>query len=73
MGEVYKPEDIVRGKRRSSDLSPNLNRITPSGLQNIMKDATEQLEKEDLATYAKEINQKGWDAYKQANVQVIEF
>ena len=38
MGEVYKPEDIVRGKRRSSDLSPNLNRITPSGLQNIMKE-----------------------------------
>ena len=38
MGEVYKPEDIVRGKRRSSDLSPNLNIITPSGLQNIMKE-----------------------------------
>lgn len=38
MGEVYKPEDIVRGKRRSSDLSPNLNRITPSELQNIMKE-----------------------------------
>jgi hypothetical protein len=38
VGEVYKPEDIVRGKRRSSDLSPNLNRITPSELQNIMKE-----------------------------------
>jgi hypothetical protein len=38
MGEVYKPEDIVHGKRRSSDLSPNLNRITPSGLQDIMRE-----------------------------------
>jgi hypothetical protein len=38
VGEVYKPEDIVRGKRRSSDLSPNLNIITPSGLQNIMNE-----------------------------------
>ena len=38
MGEVYKPEDIVRGKKRSSDLSPNLNRITPSGLQELMRE-----------------------------------
>ena len=38
MGEVYKPEDIVRGKKRSSDLSPNLNRITPSGLQDVMRE-----------------------------------
>jgi biotin operon repressor len=38
VGEVYKPEDIVRGKKRSSDLSPNLNRITPSGLQELMRE-----------------------------------
>ena len=33
MGEVYKPEDIVRGKKRSSDLAPNLNEVIPSTLQ----------------------------------------
>ena len=38
MGEVYKPEDIVRGKRRSSDLSPNLNGIAPTTLQDIMSE-----------------------------------
>jgi hypothetical protein len=38
VGEVYKPEDIVRGKKRSSDLLPNLNRITPTALQDIMSE-----------------------------------
>ena len=38
MGEVYKPEDIVSGKKRSSDLSPNLNRVTPSALQDVMSE-----------------------------------
>ena len=38
MGEVYKPEDIVSGKKRSSDLSPNLNRITPTALQDVMSE-----------------------------------
>ena len=38
MGEVYKPEDIVSGKKRSSDLSPNLNRVTPTALQDVMSE-----------------------------------
>ncbi|MCJ7722236.1 hypothetical protein MUO98_07535 [Candidatus Bathyarchaeota archaeon] len=38
MGEVYKPEDIIRGKKRSSDLSPNLNRVTPTALQDVMSE-----------------------------------
>ena len=38
MGEVYRPEDIVRGKKRSSDLSPNLNRVTPTALQDVMSE-----------------------------------
>lgn len=38
MGEVYRPEDIVRGKKRSSDLSPNLNRIAPTALQDMMSE-----------------------------------
>ena len=38
MGEVYRPEDIVRGKKRSSDLSPNLNGITPTALQDVMSE-----------------------------------
>ncbi len=37
MGEVYKPEDVLRGKKRSSDLSPNLNEVTPLGLQDVMR------------------------------------
>jgi hypothetical protein len=38
VGEVYRPEDIVRGKKRSSDLSPNLNRIAPTALQDMMSE-----------------------------------
>ncbi len=37
MGEVYKPEDVLHGKKRSSDLSPNLNEVTPLGLQDVMR------------------------------------
>ena len=38
MGEVYKPEDIVSGKKRSSDLSPNLNRVAPTAVQDVMSE-----------------------------------
>ena len=38
MGEVYRPEDIVSGKKRSSDLSPNLNGITPTALHDVMSE-----------------------------------
>ena len=38
MGEVYKPEDIVSGKRKSTDLSPRLNQITTSTLQDVIRE-----------------------------------
>ena len=38
MGEVYKPEDIISGKKRSSDLSPNLNNVTPSGFHDVIRE-----------------------------------
>ena len=38
MGEVYKPEDIISRKKRSSDLSPNLNGVTPTSLQDVMSE-----------------------------------
>jgi len=38
VGEVYKPEDIVSGKKRSSDLTPNLNRVTPTALQDVISE-----------------------------------
>ena len=37
MGEVYRPEDI-HGKKRSSDLSPNLNEVIPSALHDVMSE-----------------------------------
>lgn len=38
MGEVYRPEDIVNGKKRSSDLSPNLKGVAPTALQDVMSE-----------------------------------
>jgi hypothetical protein len=38
VGEVYRPEDIVRGKKRSSDLAPNLNEIPSTAMQNVMNE-----------------------------------
>ena len=38
MGEVYRPEDIVSGKKRSSDLSPNLYGVAPTALQDVMSE-----------------------------------
>ena len=38
MGEVYKPEDLVGGKRKTSDLSPGLNGIDPTTLQEIIQE-----------------------------------
>ena len=38
MGEVYKPEDIVGGKRKPSDLSPNLKRAIPITLQDVIRE-----------------------------------
>jgi hypothetical protein len=38
MGEVYRPEDIVGGKKRTTDLSPNLREIPATTLRNIMNE-----------------------------------
>ena len=38
MGEVYRPEDLVGGKRKPSDLSPGLSGITPTTLQDVMSE-----------------------------------
>ena len=38
MGEVYRPEDLVGGKRKPSDLSPGLGRITPTTLQDVIRE-----------------------------------
>ena len=38
MGEVYRPEDIVGGKKKPSDLSPNLRGVTPTTLQDVIRE-----------------------------------
>ena len=37
LGEVYKPEDLV-GRKKPSDLSPGLNRVTPTTLQDVLRE-----------------------------------
>lgn len=38
MGEVYRPEDLVGGKKKPSDLSPNLKGVTPTTLQEVLRE-----------------------------------
>lgn len=38
MGEVYRPEDIVGEKKKPSDLSPGLSGITPTTLQDVIRE-----------------------------------
>ena len=38
MGEVYGPEDVVGGKKKPSDLSPGLCGITPTTLQDVIRE-----------------------------------
>jgi hypothetical protein len=38
VGEVYRPEDIVGGKKKPSDLSPNLSGVTPATLQDVIRE-----------------------------------
>ena len=38
LGEVYKPEDLVGGKRKTSDLSPGLHGIAPTTLQEVIQE-----------------------------------
>jgi hypothetical protein len=38
VGEVYRPEDIFGGKKKPSDLSPKPIVITPTTLQDVMRE-----------------------------------
>jgi predicted phosphatase len=38
VGEVYRPEDLVGGKKKPSDLSPGLDRISPTTLQDVIQE-----------------------------------
>jgi predicted phosphatase len=38
VGEVYRPEDLVGEKKKPSDLSPNLRRVTPTTLQDVIRE-----------------------------------
>ncbi|MHC3129850.1 MAG: hypothetical protein IBV52_07220 [Candidatus Bathyarchaeota archaeon] len=38
MGEVFRPEDVVGGKKKPSDLSPGLSGITPTTLQDVIQE-----------------------------------
>jgi len=38
VGEVYRPEDLVGGKKKPSDLSPSPNRIIPTSLQDVIRE-----------------------------------
>ena len=38
MGEVYRPEDLVRKNKKPSDISPYPNGIKPSTLQDIIQE-----------------------------------
>ena len=38
MGEVYRPEDLVGGKKKHSDLSPGLSGITHTTLQDVIRE-----------------------------------
>ena len=38
MGEVYRPEDLVGGKKKPSDLSPLPRGIAPATLQDVIRE-----------------------------------
>ena len=38
LGEVYKPEDFAGKRRRSSDLSPGLNRVLPKKIEEVAQE-----------------------------------
>lgn len=38
VGEVYKPDDFIGGKKKPSDLSPGLGGITPTSLNEIIRE-----------------------------------
>jgi len=38
VGEVYRPEDLMGGKKKPSDLSPGLSGITQPTLQDVIRE-----------------------------------
>ena len=38
MGEVYRPEDLVGGKKKPSDLSPLPSGIAPASLEDVIRE-----------------------------------
>jgi hypothetical protein len=38
VGEVYRPEDLVGGKKKPSDLSPGVDGIIPTTLQDVIRE-----------------------------------
>lgn len=38
MGEVYRPEDIIGGKKKPSDMSPGLGGVKPTTLQDVIRE-----------------------------------
>jgi hypothetical protein len=38
LGEVYKPEDVIKRKRKNSVLSPGLGNVPPNNLQDVMRE-----------------------------------
>ena len=38
MGEVYRPEDLVGGKKKPSDLSPLPSGIAPATLEDVIRE-----------------------------------
>lgn len=38
MGEVYRPEDFIGGKKKPSDLSPGLGGIAPTSLNEVIQE-----------------------------------
>jgi len=38
MGEVYRPEDIMGEKKKPCDLSPGISGITPTTLQDVVRE-----------------------------------
>lgn len=57
LGEVYKPEDFISGKKKPSDLSPGLGRITPTTLNEVIREL--KLLKNDVEKIKQALRSKG--------------
>jgi hypothetical protein len=59
LGEVYKPDDFIGGKKKPSDLSPGLGGVTPTTLNDVIREVRilkNEVEKIKQALRAKGIN-----------------